>query len=94
MQTKQKVLADGLSVTRLSRLESDHGLSQREVAASIGMPEQTYSNKKNGIGGRKFTLKDVTALADFFGVSVDYLLGRIDTPWPDPWEKNGKEAER
>lgn len=22
-----------------------------------------------------------------------YLLGRIDMPWPDPWEKNGKEAE-
>ena len=34
------------------------------------------------------------ALADFFEVSTDYLLGRIDTPWPDPWEKNGKEAER
>ena len=55
------------------------------------MIQQTYSNKKNGI--RPFTKKDIVALADFFEVSTDYLLGRIDTPWPDPWEKNGKEAE-
>ena len=50
------------------------------------MPEQTYSNKKNRTG-RSFTLKDMNALADFFNVSTDYLLGRIDTPWPDPWEE-------
>ncbi len=93
MNNKQQRLSDDATVQRLNALESARGLTQREVASAIGMPEQTYSNKKN-LTGRSFSRKDVVALADFFGVSTDYLLGRIDTPWPDPWEKNGKEAER
>lgn len=93
MNNKQQRLSDDATVQRLNALESARGLTQREVASAIGMPEQTYSNKKN-LTGRSFSRKDVVALADFFEVSTDYLLGRIDTPWPDPWEKNGKEAER
>ncbi len=42
------------------------------------MAEQTYSNKKNGI--RPFSTKDYVALANFFNVSVDYLMGRSDDP--------------
>ncbi len=41
------------------------------------MAEQTYSNKKNRI--RPFSIKDYIALADFFHVSVDYLMGRDDS---------------
>lgn len=38
------------------------------------------SNKLTGV--RSFTMKDISVLADFFKVSTDYLLGRIDTLWP------------
>lgn len=83
MNTKRNRIAGDVLVGRLDELESQRNLTQREVAEAIGMPEQTYSNKKNHTG-RSFTLKDMNALADFFNVSTDYLLGRIDTPWPDP----------
>ena len=86
MNTKRNRIAGDVLVERLDELESQRNLTQREVAEAIGMPEQTYSNKKNRTG-RSFTLKDMNTLADFFNVSTDYLLGRIDTPWPDPWEE-------
>lgn len=86
MNTKRNRIAGDVLVERLDELESQRNLTQREVSEAIGMPEQTYSNKKNRTG-RSFTLKDMNVLADFFNVSTDYLLGRIDTPWPDPWEE-------
>lgn len=92
MENKHNRLLSDVTAHRLDMLEKSKCLTQRQVADGIGMIQQTYSNKKNGI--RPFTKKDIVALADFFEVSTDYLLGRIDTPWPDPWEKNGKEAER
>lgn len=90
--TYQKCLDGDVICERVKTLIKDRDLTQRYVAKEVGSVEQVLSNKLTGL--RSFTMKDVTALADFFGVSTDYLLGRIDTPWPDPWEKNGKEAER
>ena len=50
------------------------------VALAIGMSEQVFSNKMNGL--RSFSAKDYKALADFFNTSVDYLMGRTLDPWP------------
>ena len=47
---------------------------QKDVALAIGMSEQVFSNKMNGL--RSFSAKDYKALADFFNTSVDYLMGR------------------
>ncbi len=44
------------------------------------MYEQTFSNKM--CGTRPFTLRDLTRIADFFDVSVDFLLGRSDYAKP------------
>lgn len=81
MNTKRNRIAGDVLVERLDELETQRNLTQREVAEAIGMPEQTYSNKKNRTG-RSFTLKDMNALADFFDTSVDYLMGRTLDPWP------------
>lgn len=45
------------------------------------MPEQTLSNKMHG--ARPFTLRDLSRIADYFDVSLDYLTGRSDfvKPW-------------
>lgn len=53
---------------------------QKDVALAIGMSEQVFSNKMNGL--RSFSAKDYKALADFFNTSVDYLMGRTLDPWP------------
>lgn len=65
---------------RASGLIKENGCTQREVAEAIGLSEQVFSNKLTGV--RSFTMKDISVLADFFKVSTDYLLGRIDTLWP------------
>ena len=44
------------------------------------MPEQTLSNKMHG--ARPFTLRDLSRIADFFDVSLDYLTGRSDYAKP------------
>lgn len=84
MQSKPNRLKTEEIATRLSKLESDQGKSQREVAEAIGMIPQTYSNKKNG--WRPFNANDLLALADYFHTTVDYLMGRTDAPYPDPWK--------
>lgn len=57
-------------------------VTQRTLAAAIGIHEQTLSNKMGGT--RPFTLRDLTRIADFFDVSVDFLLGR--SGYADPLE--------
>lgn len=54
-------------------LRANH-LTQRELADSVGMSEQAMSNKLRGL--KNFTLRDVSRIADYFGVSTDVLLGR------------------
>ena len=50
----------------------DHDLTQREVAAHLGVSQQTYSNYENGV--REIPTNTVVALARFYKVSTDYLL--------------------
>ena len=80
MTANEKLLITHETAKRLNDLEGARHLTQREVAAAIGMAEQTYSNKKNSL--RPFSAKDYKALADFFNTSVDYLMGRTLDPWP------------
>lgn len=69
--------------SRVALLLNMQGQTQRSVAKSLGMTESVFSAKKNETG-RTFNRDEIVALADFFHVSSDYLLGRIDTFWPSP----------
>lgn len=44
------------------------------------MSEQALSNKLRGL--KNFTLRDVSRIADYFDVSLDYLTGRSDYTKP------------
>lgn len=59
----------------LSDLMTCHDLSQRELAAEIGTSNATISRLVTGKSEYPDT-KTLISLADFFGVSTDYLLGR------------------
>lgn len=50
------------------------GLTQKEVAAYIGISQNNYSYWENG--KVKIDNESLQKLADFFGVTTDYLLGR------------------
>ena len=58
----------------LRELREDRDLKQSDVAALLGTSQQYYS--KYETGKYEMPVHYVVALADFYGVSVDYLLGR------------------
>lgn len=63
---------------RLCELRAAVGISQQKVADAIGITKVGYQYYEYG---RKMPGFGVLAkLADFFGVSADYLLGRTDEP--------------
>ena len=57
----------------LRDLRNDHDLKQKTVATYLGMSQQTYSNYENG--HREIPIWVVVALAKYYKVSTDYLLG-------------------
>jgi transcriptional regulator with XRE-family HTH domain len=63
---------------KLSILRNQKGLSQGELAEKMGMSQQTISKYERGL--LEPALETLNFLADFFNVSVDYLLGRSDQP--------------
>lgn len=62
----------------LRALREDRGLSQKEIAAVLNIAQNTYSQYETG--AIAITAPDLITLADFYGVSIDYLLDRTDIP--------------
>lgn len=63
-------------------LRQDKNFSQADVAKAIGMAQNTYSQFETG--RIEWRASDLIRLADFYGVSVDYLLDRTENPNPYP----------
>lgn len=61
---------------RIRELREATGLTQVELARKLSVTKQSVSNWENN--NIQPSVEMVMALADFFGVSVDYLLGRSD----------------
>ena len=62
----------------IKNLREDNDLRQREVAAALNVSQNTYSQYENGV--IELTAGNLIKLADLYGVSVDYLLGRTKNP--------------
>lgn len=67
-------------MNRLRELRIEKGRKQKEVATEIGMSMQALSNYENGL--REPDFATLNKLAEYFHVSIDYLLGRTDSPLP------------
>lgn len=66
---------------RIIQLKTDRNLLQKDIAAAIGLSVRGYQYYEKG--QKEPTLSVLLRLADFFGVSLDYLVGRTDDPrWP------------
>ena len=61
-------------MTRLKELRLKKGVLQSEVAAYIGVNNSTYAYYERGTHNP--TPETLCKLADFFGVTIDELLGR------------------
>jgi transcriptional regulator with XRE-family HTH domain len=67
--------------TRLRQLRSRKGRSQGQIAEYAKVPQSTLSDLERGEIAPK-TLGALINLAEFYGCSTDYLLGRTDDPRP------------
>ena len=64
----------------LKRFRKEFKLTQSQVAATLGILQQTYYKYESGKNTPSAEI--VVDLADAYGVSADYLLGRSDEPYP------------
>ena len=62
--------------TRIKELRTERGLSQQALARHIGVSQKAVDYWERGVNERKASY--IVLLADFFAVSADYLLGRVD----------------
>ena len=62
---------------RLKTLRKEQKFRQSDVAERLGISVRTYQYYESG--GHRPDYETLFALADVFGVSTDYLLGRSDS---------------
>lgn len=77
------MLKDNLKVLRESK-----GLTKKQVATGVGITDRAYIAYE--YGERDVSTETLSKLADFYGVTTDYLLGREPAP-DDPIEMLSRE---
>ena len=63
---------------RISSLRTQKNLTQQQLAAAVGLKNTAISMIESA--QRAASIEVVYALADYFDVSIDYLVGRSEDP--------------
>ena len=63
---------------RLREIRKSRGISQLRLAMDLNMNQNTISRYETG--EREPGISDLIKIADYFGVSIDYLVGRGENP--------------
>ena len=61
---------------RLKELRTENNLTQTQLATQLRIRQQSYARYENGSG--EPSLDTLIAIARFYNVTVDYLLGLVD----------------
>lgn len=61
------------AMQKLIEVRKSRGLTQKDIADAIGVSRQAYANYE--AGNREPDLKNLLKIAEYLGVSTDYLLG-------------------
>lgn len=64
----------------LKRLRTERHITQMELAFELGIPQSTYQQYESGVHEADYAM--LIQIADYFDVSIDYLLGRTDIRTP------------
>ena len=73
-----KMRYEVLKFENIRSLRIDRGLTQKQIAEIINVKQNTYSQYE--IGVLNYPIDVLIKLADYYHVSVDYLLGRTNNP--------------
>lgn len=63
---------------RIKELRKKRKITQLKMAIDLNMNQNTISRYENG--EREAGYSELILIADYFDVSIDYLLGRTDNP--------------
>ena len=63
---------------RLKEIRKSKKISQLKLSIELNMSQNTISRYETG--DREPGINELIKIADYFNVSVDYLLGRTDNP--------------
>ena len=61
---------------RIRDLREDHDKTQTEIAEMLGTSQTMYARYERG--ANELPIRHLIALADYYGVTTDYILGRSD----------------
>ena len=62
----------------LRAIREDRDIKQKEIASLLNISQNTYSQYETGVIA--ITAEVLVKLADFYNVSIDYLLDRTNNP--------------
>ena len=62
----------------LRAIREDKDLRQKDIAQVLNVSQNTYSQYETGV--ISLTAEILIRLADYYGVSIDYLLDRTNSP--------------
>lgn len=63
---------------KIRELRKQKGISQIKMAIDLNTNQNTISRYETG--EREPGISELIRIADYFGVSIDYLVGRTDNP--------------
>ena len=62
----------------LRAIREDRDIKQKDIAKYLNVSQNTYSQYETGV--ISLTAEILIKLADYYGVSIDYLLDRTNNP--------------
>ena len=69
-----------MKFVRIRNLREDKALYQKDVAKMLGISQQYYSEYESG--NRAIPVFHLMKLAEFYNVSIDYIVGLTDNTKP------------
>ena len=78
MRVKERLFIMSIFSERLTTLRKQGEKAQNDVSKELKIALRAYQNYEYGTAEPR--LSTLVKLADFYGVSLDYLAGRRDTP--------------
>ena len=72
---------------RLRDLREDMDLLQKDIADILGITQTVYSRYERGF--QTIPVIHLLKLADFYGTTTDYILGRTNDPAPISKSRKG-----
>ena len=69
---------------RIKDLREDHDLTQKQIADYLHIKQNTYCQYETG--RRQISIEILIALAKYYKVSTDYILGLTDVKKPYPYK--------